>query len=250
MKSPAVAAVFLLFALVEAPAHAAAPCEFPNPPRVIMEDGDPHISGSRLLQVWEAPNHPVYWSEIAPHSGAYGEFRAELNELETAIDPVRLLERSPTENNALVIRRADDLIKPAGCLEMLLVGYQHERLNTFTDPTEFASIILRSPDKARLRVYYYTINHDGIGRMTPVVEPALDDMRDGWQVLVALHNHAFHPDQPELDGILAPSIPDADFHVRFHAESRVEEAWITNGVDTVRMPAASFTDFQREPDPF
>lgn len=53
--------------------------------------------------------------------------------------------------------------------------------------------------------------------------------------------------EPEIDGILAPSEPDADFHVRFHEVSGVQEAWITNGVHTVRMPA-SFRDFQRPAD--
>lgn len=62
---------------------------------------------------------------------------------------------------------------------------------------------------------------------------------------MALHSHVFHPGQPEIDGILAPSEPDADFHVRLHAASDVREAWITNGVDTVKMPASSFGLFRR-----
>lgn len=219
-------------------------CEFDAQPRILLEEGDPHETGSRLLQVWEVRDHPVFWSQTAPRFGNYPRFASELAERGFETDPVHLLERSPTENNRTVIRNADDWIKPAGCLEMLLYGHQHGRMNTLDTPTEFASIILRSPDGDRLRVYYYTINHDGIGRMDAIVEPALEDRRDGWDVLVALHNHAFHPGQPAIDGILAPSEPDADFHIRLHTISNLQEAWITNGVHTVRMPASSFNDFQ------
>lgn len=227
------------------PAHADMACAFEGEPRVLMEDGDPHEVGSKLLQLWEVPDRPVLWSQTAPETAEYRRFRDELAERKIETDPVRLLERSPTENNRIVTGNADDWIRPAACLEMLMFGHQHGRLDIFQAPSEFASIILRSADRERLRVYYYTINHDGIGRMDPVVEPALADRRLGWEVLVALHSHVFHPGQPQIDGILAPSEPDADFHVRFHAESGVREARITNGVHTVVMPASSFDEFKR-----
>ena len=242
------AAAVLSLTVATIPSHADAACEFGGEPRVLMEDGAPHEVGSKLLQFWEVPDRPVLWSETAPETGEYRRFRLELAERKIETDPVRLLERSPTENNRIVIRNAGDWIKPAACIEMLLFGHQHARLDTFETPSEFASIILRSPDGQRLRIYYYTINHDGIGRMDPIVEPALKDRQDGWEVLVALHSHVFHPGQPEIDGILAPSEPDADFHVRFHAPSGVREARITNGVHTVTMPASSFDGFKRPAD--
>lgn len=242
----AVMAAYLALAAV--PARAETACAFEGEPRVLMEDGDPHAVGSRLLQVWEVRDHPVYWSRTVPDSGEYRGFRTELAGLETETDPVRLLERSPTENNRIVLRNAADWIGPAGCLEMLLISHQHARLNTFSTPTEFAGFVLRSPDGSRLRIYYYTVNQDGIGRMTPIGDPVLRDRQDEWEVLVGLHSHVFHPGQPELDGILAPSVPDAHFQLEFHAVSGMREAWITNGVDTVRMPASSFEGFQREPD--
>lgn len=249
MLKPAVPVIaFVCLFLLAIQARAETVCEFGSEPDVLMENGDPHVVGSRLLQVWDVPDHPVFWSDTLPKSEAYRQFRAEVADRSIETDPVRLLERNPIENNVTVIRNADDWITPAGCLEMLLYGYQHARLSTFETPTEFASLILRSPDEDRLRVYFYTINHDGIGRMDPIVAPALEDKRNGWTVLVALHNHSFHPGQPEIDGNLAPSEPDADFHVRFHEVSGLREAWITNGVHTVRMPASSFNDFKRPSD--
>lgn len=227
------------------PARAQTACAFESEPRVVMEEGDPHEVGSRLLQVWEVPDDPVLWSDTLPESESYRGFRAEVTERGIETDPVRLLERSPTANNEIVLANADAWIGPAGCLEMLLYGHQHARLNTFSDPSEFGGIILRSPDAERLRIYYFTVNQDGLGNMDTIVVPVLDDRRDGWEVLVALHSHVFHPGQPEIDGILAPSEPDADFHIRLHEASGLREAWITNGIDTVRMPASSFGDFTR-----
>lgn len=247
--SPSFLAVAALsLSVVAAPAHADTACRFASEPRVLMEEGGPNADGSKLLQLWDVPDHPVLWSVTAPESGGYRRFRDELAERKIETGPVRLLERSPTPNNRIVIRHADDWIGPANCLEMLMFGHQYGRLNTFENPSEFASIILRSPDRERLRVYYYTINHDGIGRMDPIVESALADRQAGWEVLIALHSHVFHPGQPKIDGILAPSGPDADFHARFHAQSGVREARITNGVHTVRMPASSFDGFRRAAD--
>lgn len=240
-----VAVALLAVVLGAMPARADKPCAFESPPRVLMQEGDPHEAGSRLLQLWEVQDDPVLWSQAVPDLAAYRGFRAEVAARSIETDPLRLLERSPTENNRIVLANAGAWIEPAGCLDMLLYGHQHGRLNTLEKPTEFASIVLRSPGGERLRVYYYTINQDGIGRMDPIVDPALRDRQGGWQVLVALHSHVFHPGQPEIDGILAPSEPDADFHVRLHAASDVREAWITNGVDTVKMPASSFGLFRR-----
>lgn len=128
--------------------------------------GDPHAANGRLLQVWDVPNEPVLWSEATPESPAYRDFLDKLARADTETDPLALLRASPHPNNALVIRNAADWIRPASCLEKLLVGEQHARMDTFATPTEFASLILRSPDSTRLRVYFYTINQDGIGRMT------------------------------------------------------------------------------------
>ncbi len=233
--------VCLTFAAL--PAHADTACTFGTPPTVLTEEGDPHETGSRLLKVWEVEDSPVYWSETVPDSEAYSQFRAEVVDLDIETDPVRLLERSSIENSRIVRRNASDWIKPAGCLEMLMYGYQHARMNTFASPTEFGSFILRSPNKERLRIYYYTNNQDGLGNMDIIVTPVLWDKQNGWDVLVALHSHVFHPGQPEIDGVLAPSEPDADFHANLHAMMGLPEAWITNGINTVRMPASSFNDF-------
>jgi hypothetical protein len=217
-------------------------CTLPEP-QVLEQSGDPHGPNGKLLQVWEIADRSVLWSEASP-SGAYQDFRNQVEARGIETDPVKLLEAAPSPNNRLVIAHASDWIKPAGCLEKLLTGYQHARIDTFAGPTEFASIVMRSPDRSRLRIYFYTINQDGIGRASPVTDPALRDRDAGWTMELILHPHTFHPGQPDLNGVVAPSIPDADLAFNL-LDAGLKQAWVTNGIHTVRIPADAFGLFQR-----
>lgn len=237
---------FCLVALVAQPAAAAtAACRLPTPHTVFMEEGASHAKGARLLQMWEVPNAPVWWSQAEPEG--YASFRARVVRHVSETDPVKLLAQVPSRNNAIVAESAQAWIKPASCLEKLLQQVQDQRLDTFVEPTEFVSAVLVSRDQRRLRVYYYTANQNGIGRMTPVTDLAIQARSEGWSVRAVLHNHAFHPDQPLLNSALAPSLPDAQFNVNFAERVGLAEAWITNGLHTTRIPAAAFGRFERSP---
>jgi hypothetical protein len=225
-------------------ASAAETCAFPQAPRVLESSGDPHARGSRLLQLWEMDDAPIWWSNQEP--SGYEAFRAQAAAKAGDTDPIALLRQAPSRNNALVEQNAADWIGPATCLEMLLQQTQHQRLDTFVQPTEFGAAVLRSPDARRLRVYFYTINEDGIGNATPFSGPAARDAAAGWKVLALLHNHNFHPGQPELNGALAPSKPDARFNMNFAMRSGMAQAWITNGLHTARIPARAFPLFDRD----
>ena len=236
----------LIAALVLAPAAAAAAdvCAFPEPPRVLAQSGDPHARGARLLQVWEMDDAPVWWSQAEPKG--YAAFRAQVAAKAGNTDPAFLLAQNPSPNNRLVAANAAQWIAPANCLEMLLQQTQNQRIGVFDAPTEFSAVILRSPDTKRLRIYFYTINEDGIGRASPVSDPAAEDSRAGWKVLAAIHNHAFHPGQPPLNAALAPSTADAQFNVNYAARAGMAEAWITTGLHTAHIAAAAFAQFERD----
>ena len=251
MKRMLLVAGLLLAGCHAAPGPAVGPsCSLPEA-RVLEQSGDPHGANGRLLQVWEIADDPALWGEGRPVSEGYRDFREQAAAKGIETDPVKLLQASPATgnlkiNNDLVVYRAAEWIRPAGCFEKYLVGYQHARIDTFAAPTEFMAMVLRSADGARLRIYFYTINQDGIGRVGPVSEPALADVKQGWRVVLGMHTHVFHPGQPMLDGILAPSIADADFNANFAEESGMYSAWITNGIHTVRIPAEAFGLFKRE----
>lgn len=222
-------------------------CELTDAPVVMQASGDPHGPDGKLLQVWTVADDPVLWSEASPVSGGYADFRAKVTASGVETDPVKLLKAaSPMKNNAVVLEHARAWIHPAGCLEKLLVGLQHERIDTFKAPTEFASIVTRSPDGTRLKIYFYTVNQDGIGRASPFTEPATADVAQGWTMKLALHPHAFHPGDAMLNGPVAPSVPDAGLAFNLHESAGLQASWITNGVSTVRIPASAFGEFERE----
>ncbi len=234
----------LISAALHGGAQAQTACAFPSPPRVIASEGP------KLVQVWDIPDSAVYWSNADPADAAFAGFKAGLAKHVRTTDPVALLRASPAfdnarlkANNALVADHAEAWIASAGCLEKLLMTVQHKRVDTFVRPTEFAALVLRSPDRARLRIYYLTIDADGIGRMSPLTEPAIADVKAGWRIEIALHNHSFHPGQPALDGVLAPSEADAQFAVNLAAEAGLQSAWITNGLHTSRIPVSAFRLF-------
>lgn len=225
-------------------AEASAVCAFPSGPKVLAEEGEPHAKGSRLLQVWEFGDAPVWWSKAEP--AGYGDFRARVRRLAGETDPVKLLDQTPSANGRLVAENASAWIAPATCLEKLLFQIQDQRIDTFAAPTEFVSMVLRSADGARLRVYFYTVNQDGIGRASPISEPAMADHRAGWTVLAALHNHNFHPGDVRLNSALAPSLPDAQLNLNMAREAGLQGAWITNGLHTAHIPASAFGAMERD----
>lgn len=235
-----------LFAAVAGGAQAGPRCAFPTPPTVLVQDGDAHAKGGRLLQVWDIPNARVLWSRAEPPG--YAAFRAKAARLAGETDPVWLLRQTGFRNSAIVAAHAKAWIRPATCLEKLLFQIQDRRIDTFEAPTEFVSFVLRSPDGRRLKVYFYTVNQDGIGRASPVSDPVRTDAAAGWRVLANLHNHNFHPGDPDTNGPLAPSLPDAQVNRNLAAATGLEAAWITNGLHTARIPASAFGAFEAPPD--
>ena len=237
----------LALALGATEASAVEICALPTPPRIIASEGVSSAKGSRLLQVWDVPDARIYWTKADPADPAFRTFIADVAKRVQVTDPVRLLRSSPAwdnprlkQSNALVADRASEWVRPAGCLEKLLLSVQHQRVNLFERPTEFAALVLRTPEGDRIRIYYLTINEDGIGRMSPLTGPAMIDIKAGWRMEIALHNHSFHPGQPSINGVLAPSEADAQFVANFAADSGLQAAWITNGLHSSRIPASAF----------
>jgi len=187
-----------------------------------MAEGEPHAAGSKLLQMWEFDDAPVFASEAEP--AGYEAFRRRAAAAVGDTDPLRPLRANPGRNNDLVARHAGAWVRPATCLQKLLQKAQDDRIDTFASPTEFMAFVLRSPDGARLRVYFYTANFDGIGRVGPAAEPAARDHAAGWTVLAG-----------------------AQFNLRFHAQTGMAEAWIPNGLHTAQIPAAAFPLFEQTP---
>lgn len=220
-------------------------CSLGRAPVVLLAEGDPNEPDGRLLQRWDLRNTPALWATSATTPG-FERYLGQVRKLGIDTDPVRGLVANPGANNDLVRASASPWIGPANCFERLLVGMQNDRVGFERAPTEFVSVVLRRSATDALRVYFYTVNRNGIGAMTPITRLLDADLREGWALWFVLHNHAFHATAPSLNGIVAPSIPDAHFQYNLARSHGLREARITNGLHTVRIPAAHFAEFQRE----
>lgn len=229
------------------PTMAHAPiCKFPTQPKILLSEGHDYEPDARLLQFWDVEQPQILWSRTATPTRSYRRYLSQVRQMGFTVDPAAALRASPSINNDVVLAAAAEWIHPANCLEKLLMGIQNDRVSIRRDPTEFVSIGLYRPETERMRIYFYSVNRNGIGAMTPLTRLVDADLLVGWRVKFVLHNHAFHLSEPALNGIVAPSIPDANFNVNFAQSHGLPEARITNGIDTVVIPAAAFDRFQLE----
>jgi hypothetical protein len=128
---------------------------------------------------------------------------------------------------------------------MLLLSEQNDRIALLDDPTEFLSVILRSADEKRLKIYFFSKNENGIGNISAIMVKIRGDKAQGWILTSTLHNHNFELHAPGLNAAVAPSVPDGLLNQQLRDE--IEAAWITNGLNTVRIPARAFGRFRNTP---
>jgi len=187
---------------------------------------------------------PALW-EAAPLR-ILARFRAQLRERRINTESEMLLRQADTPNNVLVLANLARWVGPIRCIEALLFAAQDERIPILDASTEFVAFILRSPDRRTLKIYNYTRNLDGIGNVARMLGLIEADVATGWILEAVLHNHNFHPDDPALNGAVAPSEPDATLMRNLAERFVLREAWITNGVETARIPASAFSELSGE----
>lgn len=219
-------------------------CELRGATTILMQEGDSHAAGAKLLQRRDIRNDGAWDGTGKPRNSGYQQYLDELSRSGLEKDPARILKVNDTFNNRIVGRHLHDWMKPASCLEKVLLSEQHARLNMFSAPTEFASFALLSPDGKTVRVYVYTVNQNGIGKATPLTTPVREDVHNGWIPLFVLHNHPIVPGDDRLNGAPSPSVPDADFQNNSGKYLGLPQARITNGVNTVHIPASAFGTFR------
>lgn len=224
--------------------HPGGVCAFETPQEILFERGGPHDPGSELHTMRLVEDLPTLWAAAPPQTLA--RFRTQLHGRRIQTESAVLLRQANTPNNALVLANLAAWVGPIRCMEALLFAAQDERIPILDASTEFVAFILRSPDGRTLKIYNYTRNLDGIGNVARMLGPIEMDVASGWTLEAALHNHNFHPNDSTLNGALAPSEPDASLMRNLAERFGLREAWITNGVDTARIPASAFSGLSGE----
>jgi hypothetical protein len=229
-------------------------CSFSASPVVLLAEGNPSVAKSRLLQVWDLDSTNVLFSNYSPSAHSLHDFRkTAISKLWSTHQSV-LLARAitgavPTKPDTLnavqAFARQRELIRPIKCLEAMLLSQQTERIDMISEPTEFIAFILRSSVSNKLRVYYYTTNEPGIRNMGTVMSLVEQDVDSGdWELWANLHNHNFFFDGTKpLNGVVAPSATDVEFFRNLGGDLGLQEAWITNGFDTLVISSRDFWKF-------
>lgn len=233
---------------------AAPECTLPEPTGFVpVEDPAP---GERHA-VYELPDMPALWMP-APNDPAVQRYHHEAAaRLEGDTDPRTLLQRQErffrddgdgANIRAVLDGRVGSLV-PASCLEMLLWRETDRQFPMLAHPTELGAFVLRR--SGRVRVYLSTNDRMGQKLRGAVTARVRADQAEGWTLVAHLHNHPFLFDRrvgdrlytteatrDDVAGALAPSTNDVAFYRSWSAEAPLEAAWITNGFDSIRIPAA------------
>jgi hypothetical protein len=190
------------------------------------------------------------WESVADPAGpGWSAARRALVALAPTTDVESLLLGYPTANNRLVARNLATWMFAPTCLEKALLAVQHQRVSFAAAPTEFIAFVLEKSGTTQLRIWYYSINQNGSGAMTPLTDAMAPDLTRGWRIRYSLHNHPFAADSARWHGIPSPSAGDAQFHQNYSTRVEVPEARITNGFSTVRIPACAYSQLTRSDAP-
>lgn len=223
------------------------PCELPEPSVLITE-------GSAVLQVWELLEQPVWFSQILPRSPGYVAYRAAVrtagsDEPRPAVvvpsvqgEADRELWRRETANVALMYAGEGD-VRAVRCLDAALFAVQDARYSQLTRPTEFIAHVLRQG--GRLKIYFGAGSESFPPKRVYGIDEVASDVAAGWQYWISLHNH---PLQTRADGtrplgVPVPSTSDVSLLAGLAARLGLREVWVTNGMYTGVVPAASLIKF-------
>jgi hypothetical protein len=164
-------------------------CELPEPTVLLRQ-------GNSVLQMWELPMSPLWFSESLPDAPGYLAFRAAIraaggDQVRPSADPPRPKDDAERElwrreeRNVALMYEGGGQVRPAWRLEVALFALQDARYSQLTQATEFVAHILRRGD--RIKVY-----HGGSDVMFPParfrgLEEVGADVSAGWQYWAVLH---------------------------------------------------------------
>lgn len=129
------------------------------------------------------------------------------------------------------------------CLESLLIDMQNNDFPIVDAPTETGALILkrRISGKDFIRVYVITQKGKLSVSFRNVMSRVRTDVAAGWSLFAHFHSHPFAPDNSlDIAGTAIPSSADANSYRQLRDEFGLQEAWLSNGVDSNRILAEDF----------
>ncbi len=242
----------------------------------VLQDPRPlEILKTESHYIWDLQEGAELWASRTDSAvqGRLRDFEAWISR-QASTDQRRLLEdqrivsaraglHGMVHRHDLLLSGAVGKISRASCLERFLFGLHITSFGPEVFPAEFSAYVLRSKSRPGWLRIYLSFGDGYTFESTPawsrafrqsmfssppqnprVVARAYRDIADlrEWEFLALVHSHPFmfRFPQPHVGGTLLPSDADIEGWLHGAVNFGMREAWITNGIDTIRIPAAQF----------
>ena len=173
--------------------------------------------GNAVLQSWDLPFGPVWFSETLPNATGYRVFRAAI--------------RAAGGDQEKPVADPQGSVGSIQCLEAALFAVQDARYSELSQPTEFIAHVLLRND--RLRVYFGAGDQMYPPKSVDGFREVERDVADGWRYLAALHNHTVQTRGGRLaPGAPAPNRRDVELFRRLDHKLELRAIRVTNGLYT------------------
>lgn len=228
-------------------------CEPKSTPRLLQ------ATSTRRLYTFTETLDTLTFSEQRVASGEYDQFLAYLEDIASAagvdvFDQHALLERQrdifveflgPEEGEPfdLLLSGAVGEITPVTCLQSILFDLQNRDFPVWEEPTETGAMVLTRGFGSVTLVRVYVLTQQGNASISfhDVLPRVRADVEAGWDLRAHFHSHPFAPDNPiDIAGTTIPSSADASTYRSLRDELDLQEAWITNGIHSLRLGAGEF----------
>jgi hypothetical protein len=226
-------------------------CRWPVATVVLRQAADT-VYQSWTFQAGELPAEPAL-ARLPALSAFLDTVRARVGPLDARAQLARQIayyaarpdsdSQGEAENGRLVLAGAVGALRPASCMEALLVDYQAARFPMAGHPTEFHAVVMERGDGASrdVRVYFAASGAPWPPRANLLLERVAADRGEGWRAVAHLHNHPFlFAGEGDVAGANAPSLTDVQFWRHLRDDLGIESARVTNGFATFDAPASSF----------
>lgn len=197
----------------------------------------------------------IFWSTSLPTSPSYLEFR-KWAALQPNLDPpiakvkaeLELEERLRSPDYIVGRMRAVEegklgSVGRARCLEALLFAQANSLRRQSAEPYEMGALVLDRSVRGQRKLRVYLVVGQGVSVRFRHLERAVHrDLGEGWNLFANMHSHPFsiNPERAPFMGYTAPSPSDSDLYLRYKKFYGLEEAWITNGINTFRLKQSQF----------
>ncbi len=229
-------------------------CAPVQPPEMLMDLGDIR------LYVYEEVVSSQTFSQSAvetPEQEQYIDYLEQVNEDWPSVDVFDQLDLLAHQRDVFVDAGLDDgalwdalidgsigEVTSVICLHSIFFDLQNQDFPLWDAPTELGASVLRQEIDGEVHIRAYIQTQDAMLGVpnSSYLDATSDDLAEGWEFFAHFHSHPYAPDNQfgDIAGTVIPSDPDIGTYHSLYATYDLQEAWISNGIHSLRMVEREF----------